>query len=210
MDDKNRIHEAVANRYEAETDACDLGCGSVLAHLGVSEGERILDLGCGRGNDTLAAAGMAGSSGMAIGLDLTEAMVLAARKAAWESGAGNAVFLTGDIEALPFEDGSFDGIISNCVINHARDKSRVFREIYRVLKPGGRFVISDATTRNPLPEEVRKDPEAWAQCFGGAVTTEEYLESVRSAGFTSLEILARREYIKNGYDFISVTMKAVK
>lgn len=208
--EKNRIHELVAKRYEAETDACDLGCGSVLAQLGVSEGETILDLGCGRGNDTLAAAGMTGSSGKAIGLDLTEAMVLAARKAAWESGVGNAVFLTGDMEALPFEDGSFDGIISNCVINHARDKSRVFREIYRVLKPGGRFVISDATTRNPLPEEVRKDPEAWAQCFGGAVTMEEYLESVRSAGFASLEILAQREYIKNGYDFISVTMKAVK
>lgn len=211
MDNKDRLHEAVEKRYEQESEAaCCLGCGTVLGHLDVAEGESILDLGCGRGLETMEAARLAGPAGRATGLDLTEAMVRAAREEAALAGVSNASFITGDIEALPFEDGTFDGVISNCVINHARDKSRVFREIHRVLKPGGRFVISDATTRLPLPEEVRKDPEAWAQCFGGAVTTEEYLAAVRGAGFAELEILARREYIKNGYDFISITIKAVK
>ena len=211
MDHKDRLHEAVEKRYEKESEtACSLGCGTVLSDLAVAAGESILDLGCGRGAETLEAARLAGPAGKATGLDLTEAMVQTARQEAAKAGVANAFFVTGDIEALPFGNDTFDGAISNCVINHARDKSRVFREIHRVLKPGGRFVISDATTRLPLPEEVRKDPEAWAQCFGGAVTTEEYLESVRGAGFAELEILARREYIKNGYDFISITIKAVK
>ena len=148
--------------------------------------------------------------GQAVGLDLTEAMVRAAVEAAWEAGAANAVFVTGDIEALPFDDNRFDGIISNCVLNHARDKAAAYREIQRVLKPGGRFVVADAVTRIPLPAEVRKDPEAWAQCYGGAVTEGEYLEAVVQAGFEGLEILARRAYIKNGHDFISITIKAVK
>lgn len=211
MDNMDRLHEAVENRYEKESaSACALGCGKVLGALAVAAGESILDLGCGRGAETLEAAGLAGPEGRAVGLDLTEAMVQAARQEAARRGVANAEFVSGDIEDLPFGDGTFDGAMSNCVINHARDKNRVFREIHRVLKPGGRFVISDATTRLPLPEEVRNDPEAWAQCFGGAVTTEEYLEGVRASGFAELEILDRREYIKNGYDFISITIKAVK
>ena len=114
------------------------------------------------------------------------------------------------MEELLFADGSFDAVLSNCAINHARNKRRVFQEIYRVLKPGGRMVISDAATREPLPARIKNDPDQWAACFGGAVTEGEYLEAIRQAGFQPVEVLKRREYVKNGFDFISLTIRARK
>ena len=209
--DNNQLHEKITKRYEAESEqCCPLGCGSALDEISVRRGESILDLGCGRGEDTIEAARLAGPEGMAVGLDLTEAMIEKAIALATRKGVRNALFAQGDIEKLPFRDKAFDGVMSNCVINHAKDKGRVYREIQRVLKPGGRFVVSDAVTKYPLPARVKDDPEAWAQCFGGAITEEEYLESILIAGFGKVEILNRREYLKNGYDFISLTIKAVK
>lgn len=208
---ENQLHEEIIGRYKEESgQCCSLGCGSTLDEIKVRKGESILDLGCGRGEDTIEAARLAGPEGMAVGLDLTEAMIEKAIDAATQKSVKNAVFAQGDIEKLPFKDAAFDGVISNCVINHAKDKKQVYREIQRVLKPGGRFVVADAVTKHPLPEEVKNDPGAWAQCFGGAITEEEYLENILTSGFNRVEILNRREYLKNGYDFISLTIKAVK
>ncbi len=205
------MQENIKARYTEEASSCsNLSCGSNMDILQITKGETILDLGCGRGVDTLEAARLSGPKGAAVGLDLTQAMVEKAVLNAAEQGITNASFVCGDIENLPFEDDSFDAVISNCVINHARDKTRVYREIYRVLKPGGRFVVSDAVTKVPLPESVKNDPEAWAQCFGGAVTEREYFDSIYSAGFDRLEIKNRREYLKNNYDFISLTIQAFK
>ena len=208
---ETQLHQEIQDRYEGEAAACcSLGCGSTLDSLAIGEGERILDLGCGRGEETLEAAALVGCKGLATGLDLTEAMVEKARESAAQAGAQNTVFVQGDIESLPFSDESFDGVMSNCVINHARDKAKVYQEIRRVLRQGGRFVVADAVTKQPLPQEVKDDPEAWAQCYGGAITEKEYFEAIQSAGFSDIYIINRREYIKNGYDFVSLTIKAVK
>lgn len=211
MENQDKLHEKIKERYEPESQGCcSLSCGSTLDELEIKQGELILDLGCGRGEDTILAAKLVGDQGKATGLDLTPAMIAEAEKNAKQENAKNASFVAGDIENLPFEDMSFDGIISNCVINHARSKKRAYSEIQRVLKQGGRFVVADAVTKEPLPPEIKEDAEAWAQCFGGAITEEEYLESIRSAGFQTVTVLNRREYLKNGYDFISLTIKAVK
>lgn len=207
----SQLHEKIINRYEGESaGACILSCGNTLDELAIEPGEMILDLGCGRGADTIRAAELSGKSGTVIGLDLTQAMIDQAIENAVDEGVENVVFIRGDIEDLPFADGIFDGVMSNCVINHARDKKKAYSEIQRILRPGGRFAVADAVTKEPLPLDVKNDPEAWAQCFGGAVTEEEYLESILAAGFKKVEILNRREYVKNGYDFISLTIKAVK
>ena len=203
--------EEIQKRYTKEAERCDsLSCGGNIAFLNISRGECILDLGCGGGGETLDAARLTGPEGVSWGLDITDAMIVKAASLAEELGLPNAKFVKGDIEALPFEDSSFDAVMSNCVINHARDKSRAYSEIYRVLKEGGRFVISDAVTKAPLPDSVKNDPEAWAQCYGGSVTEQEYLDSIRGSGFEKLRILKRREYIKNTYDFISLTILAEK
>jgi len=211
MINETHLQENIKNRYEAESSqSCSLGCGNALEALNINTGEHVLDLGCGRGEETVQAARLAGPEGKATGLDLTEGMIAKAREHAARENAENTKFVQGDIEALPFEDSVFDSVMSNCVINHARDKKRVFSEIHRILRPRGRFVVSDAVSKFPLPQEVKNDPEAWAQCFGGAVTEEEYLGAIGSAGFREIEVLNRREYLKNGYDFISLTIKAVK
>ncbi len=201
----------IQSRYTNESSSnCNLSCGSNLDYLKITPGESILDLGCGRGNETIQAALLTGPEGRAIGLDITQAMIDTAFINAKETGVTNAAFLLGDIENLPFDPSVFDAVMSNCVINHAKSKEKVYQEIFRVLKCGGRFIISDAVTKEALPPEVKRDPEAWAQCFGGAITEKEYLEGILAAGFIHIDVLKRREYLKNGYDFISLTIKAVK
>jgi ubiquinone/menaquinone biosynthesis C-methylase UbiE len=203
--------EEIQKRYTQKAEDNDgLSCGNNIAFLNISPGECILDLGCGCGNETLDAARLTGPEGLSYGMDITDAMIVKAVSMAETMGASNAKFIKGNIEELPFDDGYFDAIMSNCVINHARDKNEVYREIYRVLKEGGRFVISDAVTKERLPDDVKNDPEAWAQCYGGAVTEQEYLDSICSSGFSKVNILNRREYVKNTYDFISLTILAEK
>ena len=205
------MQNEIQARYTKESgNSCNLSCGSNLDFLKIAPNENILDLGCGRGNETIQAAILTGTEGKVVGLDITQAMIDAAHINAEGIGISNVWFLKGDIENLPFEEATFDAVMSNCVINHALSKQKVYSEIFRVLKPYGRFVISDAVTKKPLPTEVKNDPEAWAQCFGGAITEKEYLKSIISAGFYEVEILNRREYIKNGYDFISLTILASK
>ncbi len=210
------MHEQIQIRYTREsTSGSNLSCGGAIDFAKVMPGEIILDLGCGRGRETFAAALQAGASGKAYGLDLTKAMVDVATAAAdaspdVQNGSMQVEFVQGDIENLPFADQMFDVIISSCVINHARDKERVYREIYRILKPGGRFIVADAMTKHPLPDEVKADPQAWADCYGGAITQEEYFDSISRAGFWELTVLSKREYLKNGYDFMSLTLHGVR
>jgi ubiquinone/menaquinone biosynthesis C-methylase UbiE len=211
MTSKNEVIEKIINRYEKESSMdCVLGCGNTIDNLKVTRGENLLDLGCGRGEETIQMALLAGDTGNATGLDLTQSMIDKAQENAKKENVKNVTFVHGEIEKLPFESNLFDGVASNCVINHAKDKNRVYMEIQRVLKQGGRFVISDAVSKYPLPAEVKNDPEAWAQCYGGAITEEQYLDAIYQAGFEEIQILNRREYLKNGYDFISLTIKAVK
>ena len=203
--------EKIQKRYSIESGQVNnLSCGGNIDFLDINPGEKILDLGCGRGRETFQAAELTGALGSAYGLDLTQEMVDKANSYAIENGIKNVFFIKGNIEALPYEDNTFDAVISSCVINHARNKRAVYMEIYRVLKSGGRFVISDAVTKYPLPAEVKNDPEAWAQCFGGTITENEYISSINDAGFKNLEILNRREYLKNGFDFISLTILGFK
>ena len=208
---KVRRQESIIQRYTAESGSnSTLSCGGNLPHLDLEPGEAVLDLGCGRGIETLEAARLVAPDGSVTGLDLTQAMIDKASEMARKARVDNTVFVRGDIESLPFSDNSFDAVISNCVLNHAKNKLAAYCEIYRILKPGGRFVISDAVTLKPLPASVRDDPQAWADCFGGAIVRESYLEQIRDAGFPQIKILKEREYIKNGYDFASLTILGYK
>lgn len=207
----DKIKSKVQLRYSEESKKVNnLSCGNNLSFLEINPGDRILDMGCGKGFETIEAAKLAGDSGEAVGLDITPKMLDTAEENARKQNVGNIRFTVGDIEDLPFENMSFNAVMSNCVINHAKNKSKVYKEIYRILKTGGRFVVSDAVTKQPLPESIKNDPDQWAACFGGAITEEEYLNSIGEAGFREIEILKRREYLKNGYDFISLTIKAYR
>ncbi len=206
-----QYQSATKTRYSGlSQQKCSLSCGRNLDFLELKPGERVLDLGCGRGLETIAAGKLVGKAGLAVGLDLTPEMVQKAVENAGVEKVNNIEFAVGNIEELLFEDESFDAIISNCVINHAKNKQLVYQEIHRILRPGGRIVISDATSKLPLPEHIKNDPAQWAACFGGAVTEWEYLQIIKNAGFPKIEILKKREYPKNGYDFISLTIRAFK
>lgn len=171
-----------------------LGCGNPLALASLKEGETVLDLGSGGGIDVFLAAKKVGVTGKAIGVDMTEEMVRKAEFTASKYGYKNVEFRLGEIENLPVEDGSVDVVISNCVINLSPDKDSVFRETYRVLKPGGRIMISDLVTEGELPEEVRKSFDAGADCFVGALEKRQYLETMRKAGFQGVKIASESTF----------------
>lgn len=195
----------VVKRYTEEDDNSNLSCGGNISYLALKTGENVLDLGCGRGTETLEAAKLVGATGLAWGLDVTPKMIEVAIARAQESQAANTRFLVGQMEAIPLENASLDAVLSNCAINHVADKAAVYREIFRVLKPGGRFVVSDIMTDEPLPEQIKNDPEAVAACFGGAITVEEYDKALTEAGFLRITVYKERRYMKNGYGMISRT-----
>ncbi len=168
-----------------------LGCGNPLAIAGLKPGEVVLDLGSGGGIDCFLAARQVGPQGRIIGLDMTPEMVKLARQNAKKIGATNVEFRYGEMEDIPLPDESVDVIISNCVINLSPDKDKVFAEAYRVLRPGGRLVVSDIVAYGPLPDAVRNSPEAWASCVAGALDETVYLDKMRRAGFTDVEVMAR-------------------
>lgn len=167
----------------------NLGCGSPLDVAQVQPGETVVDLGSGAGREVLLAARQAGPLGRAIGIDMTPEMVRRARENARRTGIANAEFSLGEIEAIPLPDAGADVVVSNCVINLVPDKTAAFREAFRVLKPGGRLVVSDIVSRGPLPESLRSAAGAWAACVAGAMDLKEYLETIRSAGFRDVEVL---------------------
>lgn len=171
-----------------------LGCGNPVQSAALREGEVVLDLGSGGGMDAFLAAKRVGKRGKVIGVDMTEEMVERARATAVKYGYDNVEFRLGDIESLPVEDVSVDVVISNCVINLALDKRRVFGEVYRVLKPGGRMVVSDIVSEGRIPDEVKSDPEAWSSCIAGAVEESEYLDLMKGAGFAEVRVLSESKY----------------
>jgi arsenite methyltransferase len=171
-----------------------LGCGNPTALAELEEGEVVLDLGSGGGIDVLLSGRRVGSSGRAYGVDMTDEMLALARRNAAEAGAENVEFLKGDIESIPLPDASVDVIISNCVINLAADKGKVLREAYRVLRPGGRFAVSDIVVRGELPEEIRRSMELWVGCVAGALEEQEYQELLSAAGFVDSSVEATRGY----------------
>lgn len=166
--------------------AASAGCGNPLAIAELSEGERVLDLGSGGGIDCFLAAQRVGDGGEVWGLDMTPDMVALARHNAEQIGATNVRFRLGEIEDIPFADGTFDAIMSNCVINLSHDKPRVFREAFRVLKPGGRLRVSDMVWVGEAPEATHEQLESWAGCIAGALGVEDYLDAMRAAGFADV------------------------
>ena len=169
-----------------EAAGLSLGCGNPVALASLQPGEVVLDIGSGAGLDAFLAARKVGPTGRAIGLDMTEAMIRRASQAAEQTGFSNVEFRLGDAEEMPLPDESVDVIISNCVINLTLDKAQIFREAYRVLRPGGRLMISDIVTDKPLPELVRSNPDEWARCVGGALPEEEYTRLIAEAGFETV------------------------
>jgi SAM-dependent methyltransferase len=170
------------------------GCGNPHAFAGVQEGDVVLDIGSGAGIDCLIAAQRVGPRGKVIGLDMTPAMIARATENALEAGLENVEFRLGDAEDMPVEDASVDWVISNCVINLAPDKEKVFREVYRVLRPGGQVAISDIVLGDELPEEVAASVEALVGCVSGAIREGEYLEAMRLAGLADVEVVERLVY----------------
>ncbi|HEY5649249.1 MAG TPA: arsenite methyltransferase, partial [Nitrospiria bacterium] len=165
-----------------------LSCGNPTAVSGLKKGETVLDLGSGAGMDSFLAAEKVGPEGRVIGVDMTPEMVERARENAERSGVTNTEFRLGEIENLPVADGSVDVVISNCVINLSTDKARVFREVFRVLKPGGRIAIADIALTRPLPEEVFSSYEAYVGCVAGAVSVDDYRRLVEDSGLKDIRV----------------------
>ncbi len=174
--------------------AASLGCGNPTAMIALEAGQTVLDLGSGGGIDVLLSARRVGPAGKAYGLDMTDEMLALARENQRRAGATNVEFLKGTIESIPLPDRSVDVIISNCVINLAADKDAVLREAFRVLKPGGRFAVSDVIVRGDVPAAVRRSVELWVGCVAGALEQQEYAAKLQSAGFVDVEIEPWRVY----------------
>ena len=171
-----------------------LGCGNPTALAALREGEVVLDLGSGGGIDVLLSARRVGPTGKAYGLDATDEMLALAEANKRESGLTNVEFLRGDIEQVPLPDASVDVVISNCVINLSADKDRVLRETFRVLKPGGRFAVSDVVVKGELPPALRHSMEAWVGCIAGALSETEYRDKLTAAGFENVDVEVTRVY----------------
>jgi SAM-dependent methyltransferase len=181
-----------------------LGCGNPTALAQLNPGETVLDLGSGGGIDVLLSARRVGPAGRAYGLDMTDEMLALARENQRQSGLRNVEFLKGEIESIPLPGNSVDVVISNCVINLSADKSRVLREAFRVLKPGGRFAVSDVVTRGDVPGEVRQSMLLWVGCIAGALEEHEYIRILAQAGFDSIEIEPTRIYnIEDARQFLT-------
>jgi ubiquinone/menaquinone biosynthesis C-methylase UbiE len=180
----------------ADAVAASLGCGNPTALATLREGDVVLDLGSGGGIDVLLSARRVGPTGKAYGLDMTDEMLALARENQRKSGLTNVEFLRGEIETIPLPDNSVDVIISNCVINLSGDKDRVLREAFRVLKPGGRFAVSDVVRRHDarIPQEVQRNMELWAGCIAGALSDQDYRDKLRAAGFQQIGIEETRVY----------------
>jgi SAM-dependent methyltransferase len=174
--------------------AASLGCGNPTALAELKPGETVLDLGSGGGIDVLLSARRVGPAGKAYGLDMTDEMLALAEENKAKSGLGNVEFLKGEIEDIPLPDASVDVVISNCVINLSGDKDRVLREAFRVLRPGGRFAVSDVVVRGEIPGAIRRSMELWAGCIAGALSEEDYRAKLAAAGFTGIEVEVTRVY----------------
>ncbi len=201
-----------SNLYEAvQTDSlpeeavlASLGCGNPTALADLRPGEIVLDLGSGGGIDVLVSARRVGPTGRVFGLDMTDEMLALARENQRKSGLENVEFMKGEIENIPLPDNSVDVVVSNCVINLAADKERVLREAFRVLRPGGRFAVSDVVVRGQVPAEVRRSMELWVGCIAGALDETEYSDKLARSGFEQVSIERTRIYqVKDARSFLS-------
>ena len=200
--------KAIDIRYsELAEKSCCLSCGGAVNHSDPRPGEVCVDLGSGRGTDVLRMAEEVGEEGHAYGIDVSEGMLEKAQKTADKLGVKNATFKKATLEKLPLDDESADLIISNCTINHADNKDAVWSEVFRVLKKGGRFVVSDIYSTEPVPEQYRNDPQAVAECWAGSVTRDEYIMQLADAGFSDVKILEESEpYEKGSIKVVSWTL----
>lgn len=206
------IQTAVTERYgELAQSTCCLSCGGAVDLAIPQPGEVGLDLGSGRGLDVLRMAEAVGPRGFVYGIDLTPGMIARAERNAEKLGISNARFMQCDLAAIDLPDDHVNLVISNCTINHAPDKAAVWREIFRLLKPGGRFVVSDIYALSPVPEEYRTDPQAVAECWAGSITREEYLADVAAAGFVDLAVLEESApYPKGRIMVASLSLAGIK
>jgi len=201
----NLYSDAEKGALPDEAVAASLGCGNPTALIQLEPGQTVLDLGSGGGIDVLLSAKRVGPTGKAYGVDMTDEMLALARENQRKAGATNVEFLKGTIEAIPLPDNSIDVVISNCVINLSSDKDAVLREAFRVLKPGGRFAVSDVVVRGgDVPSEVRRSMELWVGCIAGALDEAEYASKLRAAGFADVEVEPWRIYkIDDAREFLT-------
>ena len=200
----NLYDDAQKSGLPQEAVLASLGCGNPTALAQLNAGETVLDLGSGGGIDVLLSARRVGQSGKAYGLDMTDEMLALARENQRRAGVQNVEFLKGEIEHIPLPGNSVDVVISNCVINLSADKDQVLREAFRVLKPGGRFAVSDVVVRGEVPEDVRKNMLLWVGCSAGALEEKQYIAKLASAGFDSIAIEPTRVYdIEDARTFLS-------
>jgi arsenite methyltransferase len=190
----NLYSDAETSGLPADAVAASLGCGNPTALLALAPGQTVLDLGSGGGIDVLLSAKRVGPGGKVYGLDMTDEMLALARENQRKAGATNVEFLKGTIEHIPLPDSSVDVVISNCVINLSSDKDAVLREAFRVLKPGGRFAVSDVIVRGDVPADIRRSMELWVGCIAGALEETAYASKLRAAGFSEVEVEPWRVY----------------
>ena len=190
----NLYEQAQKSELPAEAVLASLGCGNPTALAQLNPGEVVLDLGSGGGIDVLLSARRVGPTGKAYGLDMTDDMLALARENQRKSGLQNVEFLKGEIEQIPLPDASVDVVISNCVINLSADKDRTLAEAFRVLRPGGRFAVSDIVVRGEVPPDLRRNIELWVGCVAGALEESEYRQKLASAGFETIDLEPTRIY----------------
>lgn len=205
----NLYSDSEASEIPEAAVLASLGCGNPTALAELKEGEIVLDLGSGGGIDVLLSAKRVGKSGFAYGLDMTDEMLSLAEKNKKEAGTENVKFLKGHIEEIPLPDNSVDVIISNCVINLSADKDQVLKEAFRVLRPGGRFAVSDVVTEGDIPDAVRKDMEAYVGCVAGALEKDDYIGRLKNAGFSNASIEPTRRYTFKDLEATTITAQAV-
>lgn len=192
-------YSEISKRYSglAESDCC-LSCGGAINYSEALQGEVCVDLGSGRGTDVLRLAEKVGPGGFVYGIDISEGMIRKAKDTTMRLGVKNAEFMHSVLEKLPLGDCSANLVISNCTINHSSDKQLVWNEIFRILRKGGRFVVSDIYSAEPVPDEYRNDPVAVSECWAGSVTREVYLEQLEKAGFGSVSVIEESSYYEKG------------
>lgn len=206
------VLEKIAERYSGLADSsCCLSCGGAAERAKPMHGDVCVDLGSGRGTDAIRMAEDVGPDGFVWGIDISDKMLDKARFTAERLGVANVRFEKAELEKLPIPSMSVDVVVSNCVLNHASDKSKVWSEIERILRPGGRFVVSDIYSSVPVPDEFRQDPEAVAECWAGADTREVYLKTVADAGFDDIKVLDESApYAKGAIEVSSFTLQGWK
>ena len=206
------ITESINERYTSLSEtSCCLSCGGAINHAKPQPGETCVDLGSGRGNDVIRLAEEVGENGFVFGIDISEGMIAKANATLEKFEVQNARILKAELESLPLRDDSIHLVISNCTINHASDKPAVWSEVYRILKSGGRFVVSDIYAVQPIAEKYRNDPAAVAECWAGSVTRAEYLTMLEKAGFNDIKIFEESEpYAKGQAEVASFTISGRK